>query len=53
MYHVFQLKDIRNRAYVVDNQGNKLFFGTLYQCKMFIEYMKSETDDSKKGEETT
>lgn len=45
MFHVFQLKDIRNRAYVVDNHGNKIFFGTLYQCKKFIEYMREgETD---------
>lgn len=47
MYHVFQLKDIRNRAYVVDNQGNKIFFGTLYQCGKFIEYMKGDEEDGK------
>ena len=39
MFHVYKLQDIRNRAYVVDNHGNKLFYGTLYQCGKFIEYM--------------
>lgn len=40
MYHIFKLMDIRNRAYVIDNQGNKIFYGTMYQCGKFIEYMK-------------
>ena len=49
MYHIFKLMNIRNRAYVIDNRGNKLFYGTEYQCKKFIEYMKEgerENDSS-------
>ena len=40
MYHVFKLLNIRNRAYVVDQKGNKIFYGTEYQCKQFIKYME-------------
>lgn len=40
MLRLFKLMNIRNRAYVVDNKGNKLFYGTEFQCKKFIEYMK-------------
>lgn len=40
MLRVFKLMNIRNRAYVVDSKGNKLFYGTEFQCKKFIEYMK-------------
>lgn len=39
MFHVFKQLNVRNRAYVVDNKGNKLFYGTVYQCRKFIEYM--------------
>ena len=39
MFRVFKQLDIKNRAYVVDNKGNKLFYGTVYQCGKFIEYM--------------
>ena len=53
MYHIFKLIDIRNRAYVIDNRGNKIFYGTMYQCGKFIEYMKGgeadETGNSKAG----
>mgnify|MGYP006908813456 CR=1 FL=1 len=50
MYHIFKLMDIRNRAYVVDNQGNKIFYGTMYQCGKFIEYMKGgEADGTETG----
>lgn len=45
MYHIFKLMNIRNRAYVIDLKGNKLFFGTEYQCKKFIEYMKEGEAD--------
>ena len=45
MYHIFKLMNIRNRAYVIDRKGNKIFFGTEYQCRKFIEYMR-EGDDS-------
>ena len=47
MYHIFKLMDIRNRAYVIDNQGNKIFYGTMYQCGKFIQYMKGgEADET-------
>ena len=50
MFHVYKLQDIRNRAYVVDNHGNKLFYGTLYQCGKFIEYMlKGSVEDGAAG----
>ena len=39
MLRVFKQLDIRNRAYVIDNKGNKLFYGTVYQCNKFIKYM--------------
>ena len=45
MYHIFKLMNIRNRAYVIDLKGNKVFFGTEYQCKKFIEYMKEGEED--------
>jgi len=40
MLRIYKLLNIRNRAYVVDSKGNKLFYGTECQCKKFIEYMK-------------
>lgn len=52
MYHIFKLMDIRNRAYVIDNQGNKIFYGTMYQCGKFIEYMKGGADDGTGNRET-
>lgn len=46
MLRIYKRMDVRNRAYVVDSKGNKLFYGTEFQCKKFIEYMKEgETDD--------
>ena len=47
MFHLFKQSDIRNRAYVVDNKGNKLFYGTVYQCNRFIKYMKGGSDDER------
>lgn len=44
MFHVFKHLNVRNRAYVIDNKGNKLFYGTVYQCGKFIEYMKGGSD---------
>lgn len=49
MYHIFKLMNIRNRAYVIDRKGNKIFFGTEYQCKKFIEYMKEGDDPNAEG----
>ena len=46
MYHIYKLMNIRNRAYVIDRKGNKLFYGTEYQCKKFIQYMmEGEKED--------
>ena len=47
MFRVFKLMDIRNRAYVVDQNGNKLFYGTVYQCNKFISYMKGDSEDER------
>ena len=44
MFYVFKQLNVRNRAYVIDNKGNKLFYGTVYQCGKFIEYMKGGSD---------
>lgn len=52
MYHVFKLLNIRNRAYVVDQKGNKIFYGTEYQCKQFIKYMEEGENDGQ-GESRT
>lgn len=41
----------RNRAYVIDNQGNRLYYGTIYACSKFIEWMKEELSNA--GEEET
>lgn len=30
----------RNRWYVVDGKGNKLYYGTKSECQKFIKYMK-------------
>ena len=49
MFHVFKQLNVRNRAYVIDNKGNKLFYGTVYQCGKFIEYMKGDSDDENTG----
>ena len=48
MYHIFKLMNIRNRAYVIDSKGNKIFFGTVYQCNKFIEYMKEGNPDAQR-----
>ena len=47
MFHVFKQLNVRNRAYVIDNKGNKLFYGTVYQCGKFIDYMKGDSDDER------
>ena len=50
MFHVFKQLNVGNRAYVIDNKGNKLFYGTVYQCGKFIEYMKGGTDHERTNE---
>ena len=47
MFRVFKQMDVRNRAYVVDLKGNKVFYGTMYQCGKFIEYMKGDVKDDR------
>ncbi len=42
MYHIYKLLNIRNRAYVIDSKGNKLFYGTEFQCRKFLEYLEKE-----------
>jgi len=39
-YHVFRDSDRKNRAYVIDLKGNKVYYGTLYQCRKFVNFMK-------------
>ena len=51
MYHIFKLMNIRNRAYVIDSKGDKIFYGTEFQCKKFIEYMKGDNNDGTEGPE--
>lgn len=43
-YHVFRDADRKNRAYVIDLKGNKVYYGTLYQCRKFIDFMKEGVD---------
>lgn len=42
MLRIFKLLNIRNRAYVIDSKGNKLFYGTEFQCRKFLEYLEKE-----------
>lgn len=53
MFHIFVQMNVRNRAYVIDSKGNKIFYGTVYQCKKFIEYMKGDFDDGQRNENTS
>ena len=50
MFRVFKQMNVRNRAYVIDSMGNKLFYGTVYQCGKFIEYMKGGNEDERTNE---
>ena len=43
MFRVFKQMNVRNRAYVIDSKGNKLYYGTVFQCNKFISYMEEET----------
>ena len=40
VFKVLKMKGKRNRAFVLDRKGNKLFYGTLFQCGKFIKYME-------------
>ena len=50
MFRVFKQMNVRNRAYVIDSKGNKLFYGTVYQCGKFIEYMEGGSEDERTDE---
>lgn len=50
MFRVFKQMNVRNRAYVIDSKGNKLFYGTVYQCGKFIEYMEGSNEDERTNE---
>ena len=45
MYRIFKQMDVRNRAYVIDSKGNKIYYGTIYQCNKFINYMMEDSKD--------
>ena len=47
MLRVFKQLDVKNRAYVIDNKGNKLFYGTLYQCKNFVDFIKEDLENER------
>lgn len=38
-------KQKKNRYYVIDRLGNKIFYGTRYQCEKFRHYMKEDSDN--------
>lgn len=48
-YHVFRDTDRKNRAYVIDLKGNKVFYGTLYQCQKFVNFMKEGAAEHENG----
>ena len=45
MYIIFRQQNVRNRAYVIDRDGNKIFYGPYFQCQKFIKYMEGDTAD--------
>ena len=47
MLRVFKQLDVRNRAYVIDNKANKLYYGTLYQCKKFVDFIKEDLENER------
>ena len=49
-FTVHQIKNVRNRAYVYDDRGNRLFYGTLFQCGKFIEYMLEGSDSDARNQ---
>lgn len=49
-FTVFKQMDVRNRAYVIDSKGNKLFYGTVYRCEQFIKYMNEGGSENGKRE---
>ena len=47
-YHVFKLEHVKNRAYVIDLRGNKVYYGTMYRCRRFIDYMEGRENNGRK-----
>lgn len=45
---IYRLPKVRDRAYVIDLKGNKIYYGTEYQCRKFIAYMKDEPIQKKR-----
>lgn len=39
-YYIHRQMNVRNRAYVIDHRGNKIYYGTPIQCRKFIDYMQ-------------
>lgn len=35
----------RNHAFVLDIHGNKLFYGTVYQCQKFMDFVNGKVDE--------
>lgn len=35
----------RNRAYVIDDQLNKVYHGTTFQCYKFVSYMEEKDNE--------
>ena len=46
MFKVLKMKGKRNRAFVLDRKGNKLYYGTLFQCGKFIKYMEEGSNQN-------
>ena len=38
-------KQRKNRYYVIDRMGNKIYYGTRYQCEKFRHYMKEDSEN--------
>ena len=47
-YYIHRQMNVRNRAYVIDRRGNKIFYGTPIQCQKFIDYMEGGADDERR-----
>lgn len=42
---IYKTPGNRNRAYVIDKKGNKLFYGSIYQCNKFKKYIEGDEKD--------
>lgn len=50
---IYKTPGNRNRAYVIDKKGNKLFYGSIYQCNKFKKYMMEGEAENEKGDHRT